>query len=305
MLTRPSRPILTLREKCSVTLGPAVAPLVRRVRGSTCADGFAEPTESCADAVHGRHGEGGAGEDEGNQSDSMQLMVSSSCFRPETMLRRSGVVAFAHFVDERDGVLQQRDLGLEAVEQALLRRLARRLRLQRRPALADRLIDDRQVLLQRGRRVRIERALVGVGDLLEAGDRALIVLLGLEQIVLDRLRRLGAARRLPRALPLAVRAGRDEVEEPHADGRRDDDRGGDREPGKGRAASGTVPFSGAALASMLGPHARRRLHRPSAVVWRRIFRKSSTSWRHSSASRDVTLDDGSLARGRARRPRSR
>ena len=40
--------------------------------------------------------------------------------------------------------------------------------LQRRPALADRLIDDREVLLQRRGRLRIERALLGVGDLLEA-----------------------------------------------------------------------------------------------------------------------------------------
>src|SRR5204863_4450205 len=107
-------------------------------------------------------------------------------------LRRSGVVAFSHLVDERDGVLQQRDLRLEAFEQALLRRLAVRLHLQRRAAFVDRLIDDGQVLLQRRGRLRIERALLRVGGLLEAGDRFLIVLFRLQQLAFDRLRQLAA-----------------------------------------------------------------------------------------------------------------
>src|SRR5471030_3333562 len=55
--------------------------------------------------------------------------------------RRPGLVAFAHFVDERHRVLQQRDLRLEVLDETLLRRLAGRLRAHRRAALADGLID--------------------------------------------------------------------------------------------------------------------------------------------------------------------
>src|SRR5438093_10605309 len=84
--------------------------------------------------------------------------------------RRSGLVAFSHFVDERHGVLQQPDLRLEVLHQALLRRLVRRLRSYGRAALADRLIDHREVLSERRRGRRIELVLLGVGDLLEALD---------------------------------------------------------------------------------------------------------------------------------------
>ena len=52
-----------------------------------------------------------------------------------------GLIALAHFVDELDRLLQQRHLRAHRVEQALLRVGARRLRLERRAALADRLID--------------------------------------------------------------------------------------------------------------------------------------------------------------------
>src|SRR5579872_6731695 len=69
---------------------------------------------------------------------------------------RPGIVAFAHFVDERHRVLQQRHLRLEVFHEALLRRVARRLRADRGATLADRLIDDVEVLLQRRRRARIE-----------------------------------------------------------------------------------------------------------------------------------------------------
>src|SRR5262245_1894578 len=79
---------------------------------------------------------------------------------------RAGLVAFPHLVDERHRILQQRDLGLEVLDQALLRRLVRCLRSHRRPALADRLIDHREVLAERRRRRRIELVLLGVGDLL-------------------------------------------------------------------------------------------------------------------------------------------
>src|SRR2546426_10444108 len=75
---------------------------------------------------------------------------------------RARLIAFAHFVDERNRVLQQSHLRLEAVDETLLRRLAGWLDAQRGAAFADRLIDDRQVFLQRGRRLWIERALFGV-----------------------------------------------------------------------------------------------------------------------------------------------
>src|SRR4051794_1880687 len=84
----------------------------------------------------------------------MSRMSGALLFEAGRDPRRSSLVAFAHFVDQCDGVLQQTDLRLEAVDQALLRRLARRLRAHGRPALADRLIDDGEVLLQRRRRSR-------------------------------------------------------------------------------------------------------------------------------------------------------
>src|SRR5690349_11866227 len=88
-------------------------------------------------------------------------------------LRRARFVPLPHFVDEGHRVLQQPDLRLEVLDEALLRRFARRLRAHRRAALADRLIDHRKVLLQRRRRARIERALLRVRDLLEPLDRVL------------------------------------------------------------------------------------------------------------------------------------
>src|SRR5258705_13730418 len=91
---------------------------------------------------------------------------------------RPRLVAFAHFVDQRHGVLQQPDLRLEVLDEAFLRRLAGRLRLQRRAALADRLIDHGEVFLQRGRRARVERALLRPGDLLESRNRFGVVLFG-------------------------------------------------------------------------------------------------------------------------------
>src|SRR3954465_15512011 len=108
--------------------------------------------------------------------------------------RRPGVVAFSHFVDQRDGVLQQSDLGLEALDQALLRRLAGRLRSHGGAAFADRLVDDREILLQRRGGARVEIALRGVGDRLEPLDRVLVVHLGLPQLGLDRLRRARTGR---------------------------------------------------------------------------------------------------------------
>jgi len=41
---------------------------------------------------------------------------------------RFGLIAFAHFVDELDGLLQERDLRAQRVEQPVLRIRARRLR---------------------------------------------------------------------------------------------------------------------------------------------------------------------------------
>src|ERR1043165_3564421 len=94
-------------------------------------------------------------------------MSAALLLEPGDDARRSGLVALAHFVDERHRVLQQRQFGLEAVHQALARRLAGRLRAHRRAALADRLIDDREVLLQRGGGLRIERARLAARNLLE------------------------------------------------------------------------------------------------------------------------------------------
>src|SRR5438552_11678494 len=119
--------------------------------------------------------------------------------------RRSGLVAFSHFVDERHRVLQQRDLRLEVLDQALLRRLVRRLRSHGGAALADRLIDHGEVLAQRRRGRGIELVLLRVGDLLEALDRVLVVRLGLAQLRFDA-RGIGAGDRRARLrLPVTRR----------------------------------------------------------------------------------------------------
>jgi hypothetical protein len=47
-------------------------------------------------------------------------------FRSQRHARRLFLVAFSHLVDERDHFLQQRQLALQQLEQALLRHLARR-----------------------------------------------------------------------------------------------------------------------------------------------------------------------------------
>src|SRR6266511_2524376 len=104
-------------------------------------------------------------------SESVSRMSVAFVFEARDDPGRSSVIAFAHFVDERHRVLQQADLCLEVLDEARLRRLARRLRAQRGTALADRLIDDREILLQRRRRGRIQRVLLPPGDLLESRDR--------------------------------------------------------------------------------------------------------------------------------------
>src|SRR5260370_24250500 len=112
----------------------------------------------------------------------VRRMSRSLLFEARRDARGSGLVAFSHFVDERQGVLQQPDLGLEPLDQALLRRLAGRLRSHGGAAFADRLIDDGEVLLQRRRGARVELALLAVGDRLEPLDRVLVVRLGLPEL---------------------------------------------------------------------------------------------------------------------------
>src|SRR5436190_10243200 len=102
-------------------------------------------------------------------------MSLSFAFEARDDAGRARVVALAHFVDERDGVFEQRELRLEALEQTLLRGRTGGLHAQRGPAFADRLIDDRQVLLHRRGGLRVERALLAVGDRFEALDRLLVV----------------------------------------------------------------------------------------------------------------------------------
>src|SRR5438045_2108312 len=80
------------------------------------------------------------------RDDAVSRMLSALLFEARRDARRAGLVAFTHFIDQRHGVLQQADLGLEPLDQALLRRLAGRLRSHRRAALADRLVDDGEVL---------------------------------------------------------------------------------------------------------------------------------------------------------------
>src|SRR5437762_2191767 len=115
----------------------------------------------------------------------LSRMSRTLLLEPGHDTRRPGLVAFSHFVDERHGVLQQPDLRLEVLHEALLRRLVRRLRSHGCAALADRLIDHREVLAERRRGRGIELVLLGVGDLLEALDRFLVVRLGLAQLRFD------------------------------------------------------------------------------------------------------------------------
>ena len=87
---------------------------------------------------------------------------------------------------------------------------AGRLRLERGPALADRLVDHRQVLLQHGGNLRIELAGVGVGDGLQIVDRLLIVRFGRLELRGDRfdgdLRRRGVAARSSSMFALRARS---------------------------------------------------------------------------------------------------
>ena len=59
---------------------------------------------------------------------SVSRMSVALLFESGDDARRPRLVAFAHFVDERHRVLQQPDLRLEILDQALLRRLVGRLR---------------------------------------------------------------------------------------------------------------------------------------------------------------------------------
>src|SRR4030095_112722 len=86
------------------------------------------------------------------------------------------------------------DFRLEVLDEAFLRRFARRLRAQRRAALADRLIDHGEVLLQRRGRARVERALFGLRNLLEARDRLGVVSSSGAQLALPRPRRIATRR---------------------------------------------------------------------------------------------------------------
>src|SRR5204862_1952626 len=78
--------------------------------------------------------------------------------------------------------------------------------------------------LERRRRLRIERAFFGIGNLLEPRNRLLVVLLGLEKLGFDRLRTRRAAR-LTRRRRLPAEAGGLESYE-----RREEQRGGRGKP---------------------------------------------------------------------------
>src|SRR5262249_3506561 len=108
----------------------------------------------------------------------LRMNLCALLFEARDEPRRACLVALPHFVDEGDRVLEQRNLGLEVFQEALLRRLAAWLCFDGRAAFADGLIDDRQVFFERRGRLRVERTLAGTGDALEAGDGVLIVLLG-------------------------------------------------------------------------------------------------------------------------------
>src|ERR1700682_5770609 len=81
--------------------------------------------------------------------------MSVASFQSRDDLCRSSVVAFAHLVDESNGVLQQVDLCPEACQQAFSGRVAVRLCVKSGATLVDRLVDHAQVLPQRCRRHRI------------------------------------------------------------------------------------------------------------------------------------------------------
>src|SRR5260370_28122884 len=89
------------------------------------------------------------------RKESVRRMSVALLFEAGDDACRPRLVAFAHFVDERHGVLQQPELRLEVLDEARLRRFAGRLRPQRRAALDNRLVDHREVPLQRRRRARI------------------------------------------------------------------------------------------------------------------------------------------------------
>ena len=88
------------------------------------------------------------------------------------------LVAFPHLVDQRDHVLQQRDLAAKPLEQAGPCHVARRLRLQRGATLTDRGVDHRQVGLQHFRGLWIQLRAFCFRDGLEAGDGSHVMLLG-------------------------------------------------------------------------------------------------------------------------------
>src|SRR3954453_1803627 len=227
-LTRPSRPSFSFREKRSLCSAPRSRPWYAAVRaartiscatmcsGASCASAGTAPAAKAASSMTG-----------------VRRMSVTLLLEPGHDSRRARLVALAHFVDQRHRVLQQRDFRLEVLHQALLRRLVRRLRANRGAALVDRLIDHREVLLQRRRRPRIERFLLGVGDLLQPLDRLLVMRFGLAQLVLDRLRRI-ACRSLRRTVPRlrhrrgALRTSRRVAE---TDERGEDDRRRRGEPG--------------------------------------------------------------------------
>ena len=126
----------------------------------------------------------------------------------------------------------------------------------RRAALADRLIDHREVLLQRRRGARIERALFGVGDLLEPLDRLLVVRFGLAQLGLDRLRR--ARRPTAPPAPAARRAARRRGPPARTAGRR---RSRGRAPRRRRATARSAARQRDRLQPAAARHAASRLAR--------------------------------------------
>ena len=64
-------------------------------------------------------------------------------------MRDPGGIALAHLVHQRNRVLQQRNLPLQRLEQAVARGDVPRLFLHRVAALGDRLIENLQVRLER------------------------------------------------------------------------------------------------------------------------------------------------------------
>src|SRR5262249_59101446 len=84
-----------------------------------------------------------------------------------------GIVALPHLIDQRDRVLQERQLLLERFEQRLARGDAGRLRPDGGLVLRNRLVENPEVLVDRRRRRGIERFLVRLRDFLELEDRLL------------------------------------------------------------------------------------------------------------------------------------